>query len=1015
MTGIHVVILQLNLHIMKELFPKFSIQFILFLLVPVSIFAQVKIASDTSSFTPAHPSAVLEVFSKTKGFLPPKLTTTERNAIVSPAEGLVIFNLDEDCINVFQTAAWQTYCTIRYSSICGCVEYLNNYGLTNESWIEITSPGIDGINCWDLNENGILDPTEDIVNDGVGNSLDCQGLAGPIGPQGPPGVDGVDGAVGAQGPPGASGADGIDGADGTQGPPGADGADGIDGAVGPQGPPGVDGVDGAVGAQGPPGLDGVDGMDGAPGVDGIDGAVGAQGPPGADGADGVENSEAILIPQHSGASPAIGNADFTQEVNTWDIDFSGSGPYIGVLNGIPDYGTSTPYRAIETTFMVKVSHDGTDTAPEFEFVLSGVHNTQTVGGILLNPQSGAETVLVFKSVATHGSLGGEADALLLIRSSYEAPVVSVGGVENSEAILIPQHSGTTPAIENADFTHEVNIWDIDFSGSGPYIGVLNGIPDYGTSAPYRAIETTFMVKVSHDGTDTAPEFEFVLSGVHNTQTVGGILLNPQSGAETILVFKSVATHGSLGGEADALLLIGSSYIAPVASGDGRDSRILRYPALTATTGMPLAMGSMLDLDRGFNHLFLEPTFNIGATSNSYRVHIQDQPSYDNASTPAEYMEAGYAYFVTLYVKHDGLSTNPRVIFYENNTHASLSSEEIPLDPTPNSVTKITLYVTSNHGFVGGGEAVVIASSYEVPTMSGDERDSRILTYPAQTATTGIPLAMGSMLDLDRGFNHLFMEPTFNLGAVSYPYRVHIQDQPSYDNASTPAEYFEAGYAYFVTLYVKHDGLSTNPRVIFYENNTHASLSSEEISLDPTPNSTTKITLYVKSNHGYVGGGEAIVIASSYEAPTIAGDGRDNRILAYPAQTATTGQPLDMGSMLDLDRGFNHLFLRPTFNIGATSGTYRVHIQDQPSYDNASTPAEYMEAGYAYFVTLYVKHDGLSTNPRVLFYENNSHASLSSEEIPLDPTPNSTTKITLYVTSNHGFIGGGEAVVIASSY
>ena len=41
-----------------------------------------------------HPSAELEVKSITKGFLPPRMTNAERNAIATPAAGLLIYQTD---------------------------------------------------------------------------------------------------------------------------------------------------------------------------------------------------------------------------------------------------------------------------------------------------------------------------------------------------------------------------------------------------------------------------------------------------------------------------------------------------------------------------------------------------------------------------------------------------------------------------------------------------------------------------------------------------------------------------------------------------------------------------------------------------------------------------------------------------------------------------------------------------------------------------------------------------------
>lgn len=52
-------------------------------------------------------SAQLEVASTTKGFLPPRMTTTQRNAIATPAAGLMIYNTTTGKLNLYNGAAWE--------------------------------------------------------------------------------------------------------------------------------------------------------------------------------------------------------------------------------------------------------------------------------------------------------------------------------------------------------------------------------------------------------------------------------------------------------------------------------------------------------------------------------------------------------------------------------------------------------------------------------------------------------------------------------------------------------------------------------------------------------------------------------------------------------------------------------------------------------------------------------------------------------------------------------------------
>ncbi|MCC6599199.1 MAG: fibronectin type III domain-containing protein, partial [Crocinitomicaceae bacterium] len=58
-------------------------------------------------------SAMLEVESHSKGFLPPRMTKTERDAIQNPDQALTIFNTTTHCLEFFVGSSWQTVG-------CGC-------------------------------------------------------------------------------------------------------------------------------------------------------------------------------------------------------------------------------------------------------------------------------------------------------------------------------------------------------------------------------------------------------------------------------------------------------------------------------------------------------------------------------------------------------------------------------------------------------------------------------------------------------------------------------------------------------------------------------------------------------------------------------------------------------------------------------------------------------------------------------------------------------------------------------
>ena len=60
----------------------------------------------------ANASAVLEATSTTKGFLPPRMTTTQKNAIATPATGLVVYDTTLNKLSVYTGAGWETVTSI---------------------------------------------------------------------------------------------------------------------------------------------------------------------------------------------------------------------------------------------------------------------------------------------------------------------------------------------------------------------------------------------------------------------------------------------------------------------------------------------------------------------------------------------------------------------------------------------------------------------------------------------------------------------------------------------------------------------------------------------------------------------------------------------------------------------------------------------------------------------------------------------------------------------------------------
>lgn len=81
----------------------------LFIILAGLLFTTSALAQTGIGTTTPHASAQLELSSTTKGFLPPKMTQAERDAIADPVAGLVVWCTDaltEGELQVYNGAAW---------------------------------------------------------------------------------------------------------------------------------------------------------------------------------------------------------------------------------------------------------------------------------------------------------------------------------------------------------------------------------------------------------------------------------------------------------------------------------------------------------------------------------------------------------------------------------------------------------------------------------------------------------------------------------------------------------------------------------------------------------------------------------------------------------------------------------------------------------------------------------------------------------------------------------------------
>jgi len=132
-----------------------------------TLFNQVGINSDNSA---PNASAMLDMKSTSKGFLPPRMTSSQRDAISAPAAGLVVFNTTTNQINVFNGFYWagmdgtpsdtwgcgqvfedtrdgKTYMTVQIGTKCWFAQNLN-IGTRIDGSVDQTNNGVREKYCY---------------------------------------------------------------------------------------------------------------------------------------------------------------------------------------------------------------------------------------------------------------------------------------------------------------------------------------------------------------------------------------------------------------------------------------------------------------------------------------------------------------------------------------------------------------------------------------------------------------------------------------------------------------------------------------------------------------------------------------------------------------------------------------------------------------------------------------------------------------------------------------------------
>lgn len=121
--------------------------------------------------TTPDPSAGLDVNFVNKGLLPPRLTTAQRNAISSPANGLIVFNTETNCMEYYRPSGWYSMCPlppkINTSPVTSvtAVSAVAGGQVTDDGGSLVTARGV----CWSTSPLPTLSSSVSTDGSGIGS------------------------------------------------------------------------------------------------------------------------------------------------------------------------------------------------------------------------------------------------------------------------------------------------------------------------------------------------------------------------------------------------------------------------------------------------------------------------------------------------------------------------------------------------------------------------------------------------------------------------------------------------------------------------------------------------------------------------------------------------------------------------------------------------------------------------------------------------------------------------------